>query len=139
VNEQGRAAHDDGAATVWAAGGIAVLMGALLIAMHLASAVSARHQAEAAADLAALAAAGIAVHGTDAACARAGEIAGAMGGTVAGCGLSGWDTLVEVQVSVPLALPGTDPARARARAGPVPEQAGAVPQMPPPMRPAPAP
>lgn len=114
-------ARDDGSATVWAATGIAVVMGALLIAMHVGSAIVARHRAEAAADLAALAAATHAVHGTGAACAKAGEIADAMGGLVASCALSGWDALVEVHVAVPLALPGTGPARGRARAGPVPE------------------
>ncbi|OLT14009.1 hypothetical protein BJF78_20585 [Pseudonocardia sp. CNS-139] len=100
-----------------------MVMGALVIAMHVGSAVTARHRAEAAADLAALAAAGHAVHGTDAACERAGEIAAAMDAAVAFCALDGWDALVEVRVEIPLSLPGTGPARGRARGGPVPEPA----------------
>ncbi|MHA6628272.1 Rv3654c family TadE-like protein [Pseudonocardia sichuanensis] len=111
--------HDRGIATVWAAAGIAVLMTVMVLALHLGAAVHARHRAEAAADLAALAAAGMAVQGSAPACARAAEIATAMGATVTTCGLAGWDALVEVGVPVPLALPGLGTATGRARAGPV--------------------
>jgi secretion/DNA translocation related TadE-like protein len=111
---------DRGIATVWAATAIAVLMTILMIALHLGTVVLARHRAEAAADLAALAAAAVAVQGADPACARAAEIATAMGGEVTTCGLAGWDALVEVGVPVPLALPGLGTATGRARAGPVP-------------------
>lgn len=110
---------DAGIATVWAAAGIAVVMTAVLLGLQLGTAVAARHRAEAAADLAALAAAGHSVHGAEAACRRADEIAAAMGGEITACELAGWDVLVEVQVPVPVALPGTSRATGRARAGPV--------------------
>jgi secretion/DNA translocation related TadE-like protein len=109
---------DDGIATVWAAVAVAVIMAALLLGLHLGAAVAARHRAESAADLAALAAAGHAVHGTEAACRRAEVIAERMGAAVARCVLAEWDALVEVHVAVPLALPGTADAVGRARAGP---------------------
>jgi secretion/DNA translocation related TadE-like protein len=112
--------HDRGSATVWAVAGVAVIMTVFLVGLHLGSAVIARHRAEAAADLAALAAAGVAVEGAEAACDRAGEVAAAMGGTVTSCGLVGWDALVEVRVPTEVALPGIDGATGRARAGPVP-------------------
>jgi len=117
----GAGSRDEGLATVWAAAGVAVLSGALLIALHLGTAIAARHQAEAAADLSALAAAGVAVEGTAAACARAADIASAMGGRVVFCALAGWDALVSVEVPVSIGLPGRDRASGRARAGPVPD------------------
>lgn len=117
--------HDRGSATVWAAAGVAVIMTVFLVGLHLGAAVIARHRAEAAADLAALAAAGVAVEGAEAACDRAGEVAAAMGGTVASCGLVGWEALVEVRVPTEVALPGIDGAAGRARAGPVPATSAA--------------
>ena len=122
--------HDRGSATVWAATGVAVIMIVFLVGLHLGAAVIARHRAEAAADLAALAAAGLAVEGTEAACARADEIAGAMGGTVTDCRLAGWDALVEVRVPISIAFPGIDAAAGRARAGPVPTTDDSVPAPP---------
>jgi secretion/DNA translocation related TadE-like protein len=120
MNDHLRPEHDRGSATVWAAVGVSVIMTVFVVGLHLGAAVIARHRAEAAADLAALAAAGVAVEGPEAACRRAGEVAGAMGGTLTSCRLSGWDALVEVRVPVALAAPGIDTAAGRARAGPVP-------------------
>lgn len=117
-----REASDAGMATVWAAVGIAVIMAALLVGLHLGAAVVARHRAEAAADLAALAAAGATVLGAESACTRAEAIAAAMHATVRSCSVAGWEVLVEVRVAVPLTLPGVTPeAPGRARAGPVTE------------------
>jgi secretion/DNA translocation related TadE-like protein len=114
-------AHDDrGVATIWAAAGVSVIMVALLVGVHLGAAVAARHRAEAAADLAALAAAGRAVEGIDAACHRARTLAAAMGASITSCQLVGWDALVEAEVPVAVALPGTANATGRARAGPEP-------------------
>jgi secretion/DNA translocation related TadE-like protein len=113
------AQRDRGSATILAAAGVSVIMVALLVGLHLGAAVIARHQAEAAADLAALAAASVAVEGAQAACGRADEVAAAMGGRVTSCRLAGWDALVEVRVPVTVALPGIDGAEGRARAGPV--------------------
>jgi secretion/DNA translocation related TadE-like protein len=118
-NHHSYAPRDRGSATVWAAAGVSVIMIALLVGLHLGAAVIARHQAEAAADLAALAAAGVAVEGAPAACGRAVEVAAAMGGRVTSCRLAGWDALVAVRVPIPVALPGIDGAEGRARAGPV--------------------
>jgi len=111
---------DSGVATVWAALAIAVIMSVTVVGVQLGAAVVARHRAAAAADLAALAAAGWAVNGAEAACARAGDIARAMGATLAGCALDGWEAQVTVQVRPPF-LPLVDGvAEARARAGPEP-------------------
>ncbi|MGH3615651.1 MAG: pilus assembly protein TadG-related protein, partial [Pseudonocardia sp.] len=54
---------DAGIATVWAAVAVTAVLGLLLVGLDLGSVIAARHRAEAAADLAALAAAGHAVHG----------------------------------------------------------------------------
>ena len=119
----GRRPADGGLATVWAAVAVGMLMVALLVGLHVGSAVVARHRAESAADLAALAGAGDAVLGRTAACDRAGRIAAAAGAELSACALDGWDVLVEVRVPVPLRLgPATgssSDATARARAGPL--------------------
>src|SRR5688572_14563749 len=122
--------HDRGSATVWAAAGVAVIMTVLVVGLHLGAAVIARHRAEAGADLAALAAAGLAVEGAEAACRRAGEVAAANGGTVNSCRLVGWDALVEVRAPIAVTLPGIDGAAGRARAGPVPTTATSAPAPP---------
>ena len=109
---------DGGFATVWAAGAVAVLALLLGIGLALGSAVTARHRAAAAADLAALAAAGQSVLGQGTACERAGRVAAGSGGRIASCRLDGWDALVEVHVPVRLPLLGQVTATARARAGP---------------------
>jgi secretion/DNA translocation related TadE-like protein len=111
---------DDGVATVWAAAAMAVLTSVLAICLHLGSAVLARHRAESAADLAALAGAREAVRGEATACRRAAAIAAAAGGGVVRCRLVGWSVLVEVRVPVPFALPGLDTATGQAMAGPDP-------------------
>lgn len=116
-----REERDAGLATVWAAAGVAVLMGALLVGLHLGAAIVARHRAEAAADLAALAAAGLGARGAPAACARAEDIASRMSGRISRCELSGWDAVVEVEIPVPGGLPGAGVATGRARAGPAPD------------------
>jgi secretion/DNA translocation related TadE-like protein len=116
-----RHANDRGSATIWAAIGISVITAVLLVGLHLGSAVLARHRAEAAADLAALAAAAVAVEGVDAACRRAAQVASGGGGTVTSCLLDRWDAVVEVDVPIPIGVPGLDRATGRARAGPVPD------------------
>jgi len=77
----------------------------------------ARHRAAAAADLAALAAAGALRDGDAAtACARAARVAVGGGAVLRQCDAGGTDALVVVTVR--LALPGAGEARAAARAGP---------------------
>jgi secretion/DNA translocation related TadE-like protein len=112
--------HDDrGVTTVWAATAVAVLIAVLAAMLDLAGATAVRHRAEAAADLAALAAAGHALDGEEAACARAAEVATSGGARVVLCRLRGWEVLVEVEVGVRLSLLGATTVRGRARAGPV--------------------
>jgi secretion/DNA translocation related TadE-like protein len=99
---------------------VAVAMVAVLLCItggsaYLGSVVVARHRAQAAADLAALAAAARLPSGAAAACARATTVAHEMRIDDAECGVDGLDVVVTVQVAV--AFAGT--ARAAARAGPV--------------------
>ena len=110
---------DGGVGTVWTAAAIAVVLGVLVFALQLGAAVLARHRAEAAADLAALAAAGRAERGQRIACARAEEIATEMNGSLTECEITGWEAEVTVRVRLPFAPFDTGPASGRARAGPV--------------------
>ncbi|MDT5260152.1 MAG: hypothetical protein QOD10_5232 [Mycobacterium sp.] len=82
---------------------------------YLGSVVVARHRAQAAADLAALAAAARLPSGAAAACARATAVAREMRVDHAECGVDGLDVVVTVQVAIAFA----GAARAGARAGPV--------------------
>ncbi len=97
---------------------IAVLLAITVGACYVGSAVIARHRAQAAADLAALAAAAGLAAGADAACARASAVAHAMRTVLAGCVVDGLDVVVTVDARVALALAGADSAHASARAGP---------------------
>ncbi|WP_224388741.1 Rv3654c family TadE-like protein [Pseudonocardia sp. ICBG1293] len=118
---------DAGVASVWAATAAAVLLLVGAVGVDLAAAARARHVASAAADLSALAAAGLSVDGTAAACGRAAEIAVRNGAELLTCRLDGWDALVETQIAWSGLLPLRGPARARARAGPAPVDTGPLP------------
>jgi secretion/DNA translocation related TadE-like protein len=80
--------------------------------------VVARHRAQSAADLAALAAAVHAADGTGPACRQAQRIASANAARLVSCRIEGSDVIVttEVRPAGPAALAGV--ARGRARAGP---------------------
>ena len=98
-------------------------MMALLLALtisggYVGSAVVARHRAQGAADLAALAAAGDLVDGAATACTRAAGLARAMRTTMAECVIDHLDVVVVVEATVGLGRFGVGPARATARAGP---------------------
>jgi secretion/DNA translocation related TadE-like protein len=114
----GRSARSEsGVATIW---GLAIMGILLLLAAFSAGVVSlvgARHQAEAAADLAAIAGAQAAVNGGDA-CRSARRIAVANGGELVACGVD--DEVVEVRVEVdsPRLLGQVWTLIGRARAGP---------------------
>jgi secretion/DNA translocation related TadE-like protein len=82
---------------------------------YLGSVVVARHRAQAAADLAALAAAARLPSGAAAACARATAVAREMRVDQVECGIEDLDVVVTVRVAVAFAVS----ARAAARAGPV--------------------
>lgn len=86
---------------------------------YLGAAVTARHRAQAAADLAALGAAGAVVSGPAAACAQADRIAVRMRAVLGDCRIDGLDVVLDVSVPVHLGRWGVGPARAAARAGPV--------------------
>ena len=112
--------HDRGIATIWAAGGMAVVLAVMVFGVHQGAAASSRHRAEAAADLAALAAASHAGDAEPAACAYAARVADGMAARLVSCRLAGWEATVEMEVTPPLSLGGWGVARGRARAGPAP-------------------
>jgi secretion/DNA translocation related TadE-like protein len=109
---------DSGIATIWAAGVVTVLVAMVVFGLDLAAATSGRHRAEAAADLAALAAASHVLDGEQVACAYAARVVHGMAARLVGCRVDGWDALVETEVTPALTLPGVRDARGRARAGP---------------------
>ena len=110
--------RDAGSATLWIAlAGCAIVMLGLAAAA-LGTAVVARHRAQAAADLGALAGARYVIAGEPAACARASAVVVANGGRVVACHGHGLDLVVEAAVRIDvLGLSGT--VHAAARAGPV--------------------
>lgn len=83
----------------------------------LGAAVVARHRAQAAADLAALAAAARLPAGPETACAQANAVARAMRVTTAGCAVDDLDVVITIEVGLTVGRWGT--ARAAARAGPI--------------------
>ncbi|MEV0003265.1 Rv3654c family TadE-like protein [Micromonospora sp. NPDC050980] len=112
-------AAERGGATVCllALGLVFVFVG--LFGAGLGAARCARHQARAAADFGALAGAGRALDGPDAACGRAAELVAANGGRLTGCRIDGLDLIVTAQVRV-VPLPGlARVATAASRAGPM--------------------
>lgn len=107
-----------GSATVIAVTMLAVIVSITLGAMAFGGAIVARHRAQAAADLAALAAAGGLARGVDAACADAASVATAMRAAVGACLVEQLDVVVTVEVPVALGRWGLGTATALARAGP---------------------
>lgn len=106
--------RERGAASLWAlaVGLVLVLFAGALSAVG--TAVAARHRAQTAADLAALAGAARALEGASVACGRAGEYAALNGAGLAACRLDGFDLIITVTVAT-----RTGPAYASARAGPI--------------------
>lgn len=119
LTQPGKEQRERGSATIWV---LAMSMVVLLVgggAILIGVAIVARHQAGAAADLAALAAAGARLEGEDRACSRAAEIAGRNGAALEDCSLD-QDGMAEVSVLIEVrigAMP-TGAATAQARAGP---------------------
>lgn len=115
-----RIARDErGSGTVIGAFVVAALAGLVVLIVYVGAAVSARHQAQSAADLAALAAAQSLVMGEADPCREAELIAGRMEVVVASCAPDGDDVVVSVTVGVDLGPMGSREAQASARAGPV--------------------
>ena len=115
-----RGRGERGSATVWvlALSGVLVALGAAGVLVG--SAVITRHRAEAAADLAALAAAGDAVTGPADPCATASSVAVANGAVLESCAvLAGAVVQIRVGVRMPMGPLGVRWAQASARAGPV--------------------
>jgi len=115
-----RSAREVGSASLYVVALAGVVWLAGLCAVTVAQALTARHQAAAAADLAALAAAEHVLDGPVGACAHARDVAGANGAALVRCTVQG--ELADVAVALPLRafgpLRGLLPVRARARAGP---------------------
>jgi secretion/DNA translocation related TadE-like protein len=95
---------------------VAVLLTVTGGASYLGAAVVARHQAQAAADLAALAAAAQLPAGPGSACAQAGAVARAMRARTSDCAVDELDVVVTIEVGLAVSRWGS--ARAAARAGP---------------------
>ncbi|MEU3256085.1 Rv3654c family TadE-like protein [Streptomyces sp. NPDC006997] len=106
--------RDQGSATVWSVGLIAVLCVVFGVALALGQAVVTRHRAAGGADLAALAAADHWAEGTTAACALADGVARGQGTRLVRCAIVGETSEVTVASGA-----GPLTARVRARAGPV--------------------
>lgn len=119
-----RARHppgEDGSATVTACLALAGLIVVTVLVVQFGEVVVARHRAQAAADLAALAAAGELWHGAEAGCAAAESLGRRMAAHIAGCEIEGWDAVITIEEKVPLGPFGMRSIRAVARAGPVEE------------------
>jgi len=114
-----RTGDDRGGATVLV---LAVGLVTVLVALGTAAvgaAIVARHRAQTAADLGALAGAVDAMDGVDEACARAAGIVAANGARLTACDLDGFDIVVAVEAR-PTGMAGVaGVAHASARAGPV--------------------
>jgi secretion/DNA translocation related TadE-like protein len=109
---------ESGAAGLTAVAAVAVLIAVTGALTHIGTAVVARHRAQAAADLAALAAATQIASGAEAVCARAAFVARSMDAAVTECAVDGLEVVVHVEVGVDLGAWRSGPAHAAARAGP---------------------
>jgi secretion/DNA translocation related TadE-like protein len=110
--------RDRGSATLLAVAMMAVILAAVGGAVMVGSVVIARHTAQAAADLAALAAAGRLSAGQNTACGWAVSVADQMDARLTGCTVESLDVVVTVDVDAVLGRWGLGAARAAARAGP---------------------
>jgi secretion/DNA translocation related TadE-like protein len=97
---------------------MALILAVVGAAMVVGSAVIARHRAQSAADLAALAAAGTLAAGRSTACQWAVSVADQTNARVTGCRVESLDVVVTVDVDAALGRWGLGTARAEARAGP---------------------
>lgn len=111
---------DRGSASVWLLCAASVVVAFGLAGALGAAAATARHRAQAAADLGALAGARYVVDGPSVACARAAAIVEANGARMSDCRLDGVDLVVVAKLTVA----GLGTATGTARAGPVGEDPG---------------
>jgi secretion/DNA translocation related TadE-like protein len=97
---------------------MALIVAVVGAAMVVGSAVIARHRAQSAADLAALAAAGRLADGQNTACEWAVSVADQMNARLTACAVEALDVVVSVDVDAALGRWGLGTTRAAARAGP---------------------
>lgn len=116
-----RRTNDEGGATAFACIALAGLIVLTLVIAQLGAVVVARHRAQAAADLGALAAASLLTAGAEAGCAEAGTLGRRMGMGVRRCVVEQWDVVVVVEADVSFGVFGARTVSAAARAGPVAE------------------
>ncbi|MGI5221885.1 Rv3654c family TadE-like protein [Nocardia sp. CA-290969] len=112
---------DNGSATVIACFAVAALIALTVLVTQIGGVVVARHRAQAAADLSALAAAAGLRDGAEAGCTAAESLGRRMRAAITRCEVEGWDVLIEVEEKVPVGPFGARRIRAIARAGPVEE------------------
>lgn len=97
---------------------MSAMIAVVVMVVHVGSAVGARHQAQSAADLAALAGAGALDAGVVEACESARRLSIRMATTLGECTVEDWDVVVTVEKPVFLGRFGMADAVASARAGP---------------------
>lgn len=112
-----RRADDAGFSTVMGAGLMMVVLAVAAAAVSLAAIGVTRHRAEAAADLAALAAADRVLEGNDTACKAAEDIVRDQGAVLQSCAVEGLDVVVTVALRPGGPLGALGQVRGRARAG----------------------
>lgn len=118
ITGSARRRSDRGSASVWllAVGLAVVAFGSM--AASVGAAVVARHQAQAAADLGALAAAVHSVEGPESACGEARRLVAANQARMVSCVMTGPEAVVTAEVAAAGLAAAIGPARASARAGP---------------------
>lgn len=114
--------HDRGGMTIVAALAVLAMVSTMALILQLGAVVAGRHRAQAAADLAALAAAGTAEHGVSVACATARDEAARMQVRLLECTLDGWDAVVMVRARIRSNGLVVREVQAVARAGPLDER-----------------
>lgn len=117
----GRMRDDRGMATLLVCCCAMAMVALTLLALQVGTATVARHRAETAADMGALAGAAVVLNGARAACDAVAAVVTANGGMLDECTLHGADVLVVVSMDVTIG-PLTRRADAHARAGPVAQQ-----------------
>jgi secretion/DNA translocation related TadE-like protein len=111
--------RDRGSATVFVLAIGLVLLSVALTGLIAGSAVAARHQAQSAADLGALAGAPYSIVDPAMACAKATAVVEANRAAIIGCRIDGVDIVIRTAVPVIGAPAAVGPATAAARAGPL--------------------
>jgi len=118
--DAGREDTQRGSATIWTVGLMALVFAVAMAVVFAGMARVARHRAQSAADLSALAAARLAFADPGRSCLRASSLAADNGARITRCSLGeGGVADIEVVMEVSLPLKGTVAITSRARAGPV--------------------